>query len=159
MKVAASPRSRAQVAAVLAFVISHTTFLAAQDDETGRCPKVCDGRFPSYRQPSPRGEGAPKGRIGHRWYERQMRKAEKCAAYVWKRETLTANDNDLISVSLKIIRAPSSGRGRRAKRGGVGFPECGSTVSRDQPSPLRGTSFQRKEGEKRAACIVIGIVE
>ena len=28
-----------EVAAVLAFVISHTTFLAAQDDETGRCPK------------------------------------------------------------------------------------------------------------------------
>ena len=40
MVVAASPRSRAQVAAVLAFVISHTTFLAAQNDETGRCPKV-----------------------------------------------------------------------------------------------------------------------
>ena len=40
MKVAASPRSRAQVAAVLAFIISHTTFLAAQDDETGRCPKA-----------------------------------------------------------------------------------------------------------------------
>ena len=38
--VTASPRSMAQVAAVLAFVISHTTFLAAQDDETGRCPKV-----------------------------------------------------------------------------------------------------------------------
>ena len=159
MKVAASPRSRAQVAAVLAFVISHTTYLAAQDDETGRCPKVCDGRFPSYRQPSPRGEGAPQGRIGHRRNERQMRKAEKCAAYVWKREILTVNDNDLISVSLKIIRAPSSGRGRRAKRGGVGFPECGNTVSRGQPPPLRGTSFQGKEGEKRAACIVIGIVE
>ena len=30
-----------EVAAVLAFVISHTTLLAAQDDETGRCPKVC----------------------------------------------------------------------------------------------------------------------
>ncbi len=29
-----------EVAAVLAFVLSHTTFLAAQDDETGRCPKV-----------------------------------------------------------------------------------------------------------------------
>ena len=28
-----------EVAAVLAFVISHTTFLAAQDDETGRYPK------------------------------------------------------------------------------------------------------------------------
>ena len=29
-------------------------------------------------------EGAPKGRIGHRRHERQMRKAEKCAAYVWE---------------------------------------------------------------------------
>lgn len=38
MEVADSPRSRAQVATVLAFVISHTTFLAAQDYETGRCP-------------------------------------------------------------------------------------------------------------------------
>ena len=43
---AASPRSMAQVAAVLAFVISHMTFLAAQDDETGRCPKVSGGRLP-----------------------------------------------------------------------------------------------------------------
>ena len=33
-------------------------------------------------QPSPRGEGAPQGRIGHRRYERQMRKAERCAAHV-----------------------------------------------------------------------------
>ena len=32
--------------------------------------------------PSPRGEGAPKGRIGHWRYERQMRKAERCATYV-----------------------------------------------------------------------------
>ena len=58
-----------------------------------------------------------------------------------ERESLTANDNDLISVSLKIIRAPSSGRGRRVKRGGVGFPECGSTVSRGQPPPLRGRDW------------------
>ena len=29
-----------EVAAVLAFVISSATFLAAQDDETGLCPKV-----------------------------------------------------------------------------------------------------------------------
>ena len=35
-------------------------------------------------QPSPLGEGAPKGRIGHKRHERQMRKAEKCAAYVGK---------------------------------------------------------------------------
>ena len=35
-----------EVAAVLAFVISSATFLAAQDDETGRCPKVRGSRFP-----------------------------------------------------------------------------------------------------------------
>ena len=29
-----------EVAAVLAFIISHSTFLAAQDGETGRYPKV-----------------------------------------------------------------------------------------------------------------------
>ena len=40
MKAAALPLSRAQVADVLAFVISSATFLAAQDNETGRCPKV-----------------------------------------------------------------------------------------------------------------------
>ena len=45
-------------------------------------------------QLSPLGEGAPQGRIGYRRHERQMRKAEKCAAYVGKRESLTANDND-----------------------------------------------------------------
>ena len=49
---AASPRSRAQIAAILAFVISHTTFPAAQDDETGRCPKVCDGGFPILNFPN-----------------------------------------------------------------------------------------------------------
>ena len=35
-------------------------------------------------QPSPRGEGAPKGRIGHWRYERQMGKAESGAAHVGK---------------------------------------------------------------------------
>ena len=44
--------------------------------------------------PSPRGEGAPQGRIGHKRYERQMRKAEKCAAHVGKRESQAANDKD-----------------------------------------------------------------
>ena len=51
----------------------------------------------------------------------------------------------------RIILAPSSGRGRRAKRGGVGIPACENIASRSQPPPLRGTSFQRKEGEKRSA--------
>ena len=42
-----------------------------------RCSKVCDGGFLSYRQPSPRGEGAPKGRIGHRRYERGWKNASQ----------------------------------------------------------------------------------
>ena len=37
-----------------------------------------------YRQPSPRGEGTPKGRIVHRRYERQRKKAERCAIHVRK---------------------------------------------------------------------------
>ena len=40
MKVRLCRDPSTQVAAVLAFVISHTMFLSAQDDETGRCPKV-----------------------------------------------------------------------------------------------------------------------
>ena len=40
MKVRLCRDPSTQVAVVLAFVISHTMFLAAQDDETGRCPKV-----------------------------------------------------------------------------------------------------------------------
>ena len=35
-------------------------------------------------QPSPLGEGAPQGRIGHKRHERQMRKVEKYAAQVEK---------------------------------------------------------------------------
>ena len=41
-----------EAAAVLAFVISSATLLAAQDDETGRCPKVCGeqvSRFELYK--------------------------------------------------------------------------------------------------------------
>ena len=57
-----------QVAAVLAFVISHTTFLAAQDDETGRCPKVCEWQvslvspaFPAWGRQREGGFAAKKG--------------------------------------------------------------------------------------------------
>ena len=53
--------------------------------QRGRCGFAAildDGILVS--QPSPRGEGAPKGRIGQGRYERQMRKAEKCAAHVEK---------------------------------------------------------------------------
>ena len=72
----------------------------ARDDEAGerigsqgrRAVFLEEGILVS--QPSPLGEGAPQGRIGHRRYERQMRKAEKCAAHVGERENLTAKDND-----------------------------------------------------------------
>ena len=37
----------------------------------GDAQRSLDSRFPSYRQPSPRGEGAPKGRIGYWRYERE----------------------------------------------------------------------------------------
>ena len=46
MKVAASPRSMALVAAVLAFVISHTMFLAAQDAKRGDARKFAMAGFP-----------------------------------------------------------------------------------------------------------------
>ena len=39
-----------EVAVVLAFVILHMTFLVAQDDETGRCPKAV---YKSLRVPIP----------------------------------------------------------------------------------------------------------
>ena len=42
-----------EVAAVLAFVISHTTFLAAQDDETGRCSNAAFS-YQSLGPPEPR---------------------------------------------------------------------------------------------------------
>ena len=42
-----------EVAAVLAFVISSATFLAAQDDETGRCPKVVFKSLVARRSSSP----------------------------------------------------------------------------------------------------------
>ena len=69
-------------------------FSSLRMTKRGDARRSVDRRFSSYRQPSPRGEGAPKGRIGHRRYERQMRKAERCAAYVGERESLPANGID-----------------------------------------------------------------
>ena len=43
----------------------------------GDARRSVDRRFSSYRQPSPRGEGAPKGRIGHRRYERERERASQ----------------------------------------------------------------------------------
>ena len=42
-----------EVGAVLAFVLSSATFLAAPDDETGRCPKVVFKSLVDRRSSSP----------------------------------------------------------------------------------------------------------
>ena len=68
-----------------------------------------------------------------------------------KRESLTANDNDLISVSLKIIRAPSFGRGRRAKRGGVGIPV--SEIPLREPTSAPSGHLLPKEGGRKEECV------
>ena len=66
-----------------------------------------------------------------------------------ERESLTANDNDLISVSLKIIRAPSSGRGRRAKRGWVGFPNVGVPFHAANLRPFGAPPSKGRREKKR----------
>ena len=64
---------------------------------------------------------------------------------MWGRESLTANDNDVISVSLKIIRAPSSGRGRRAKRGAfVLLTKAPYPPLTRSPFPMRGRLVWRR---------------
>ena len=72
-------------------LFTHRAFSSAQDDDTrGRKGSQAGGIADFLKdgipvsQPSPLGGGAPKGRIGHWRYERQMRKTEKCAAHVWK---------------------------------------------------------------------------
>ena len=78
----------------------------------------------SYRQPSPRGEGAPKGRIGHRRHERERGKSVSSVLFTKAPERRFASIYIKSEARLRIILAPSSGRGRRAKRGGVGILAC-----------------------------------
>ncbi len=58
-------------------LFSHRAFLSAQDDDTGERLVSRGGGFAAFledgilaSQPSPLGEGAPQGRIGHRRHER-----------------------------------------------------------------------------------------
>ena len=82
-------------------------------------------------QPSPLGEGAPQGRIGHKRHERQMRKAERCSAHVGADERSEAG-----------LVSPNEG---------VAFHAANLRPFGAPPS--KG----RREGERGAACIVIGI--
>ena len=56
------------------------TVLGERIGSQGWCAAFLEEGIP-VSQPSPLGEGAPQGRIGHRRHERRMRKAEKCATY------------------------------------------------------------------------------
>ena len=51
----------------------------------------------------------------------------------------------------RIILAPSSGRGRRAKRGGVGIPACEKNASRANLRPF-GAPPSKGRREKRGVC-------
>ena len=93
MKVAASPRSMKR-SQLFWHSLSHIRrFSPLRMTKRGDARRSVDRRFSSYRQPSPRGEGAPKGRIGHRRYEREMRKAEQ-RGICGGRESLIANGID-----------------------------------------------------------------
>ncbi len=78
-----SPRTILKTAYKAGMIVDEQSWLDALQarplrmTKQGDARRSLDRRFPSYRQPSPRGEDAPKGRIGHRRYERQMRKAEQ----------------------------------------------------------------------------------
>ena len=50
---------------------------ASPQYKSGNARRSLDRRFSSYRQPSPRGEGAPKGRIGHWRYESEWENASQ----------------------------------------------------------------------------------
>ena len=50
---------------------------ASLQNRKGDARRSVDRRFSSYRQPSPRGEGAPKGRIGHWRHEREREGASQ----------------------------------------------------------------------------------
>ena len=67
-----------------AFIWFRVVVAASPQYIWGDARKSLDSRLPSYHQPSPRGEGTPKGRIVHRRYERQRKKAERCAIHVRK---------------------------------------------------------------------------
>ncbi len=77
MKVAASPRSMTR-SQLFWHSLSHIRrFSPLRMTKRGDARRSVDRRFSSYRPPSPQGEGAPKGRIGHWRYEREREGASQ----------------------------------------------------------------------------------
>ena len=100
-----------------------------------RCPKVCDGGFLSYRQPSPRGEGAPKGRIGHRRYERGWKNASQ------------AGDLRKHPSAADAVPLPPWGR-----QNGGGFDEIDEEVAAVLAFVLSHTTFLAAQDDETGRC-------
>ena len=77
MKAAASPRSMKRSQLFWHSLFHIRRFSPLRMTKRGDTRRSVDRRFSSYRQPSPRGEGAPKGRIGHWRYEREREGASQ----------------------------------------------------------------------------------
>ena len=125
----------------------------------GDVRRSLERRFTPYRQPSPLGEGAPQGRIGHRRYERQIRKAEKCAAHVGERESLIAmekisrfarNDNEReLPVTSQPSLVPRSGQAHKRPVGAFPF------LGRCSDGPFMAHSQRLSEGRNEAVAEVV----
>ena len=75
-----------------------------------------------------------------------------------KRETLTANDNDLISVSLKSFAPlPLEGADERSEAG-LASPNVGVPFHATNLRPFGAPPSKGRREKKGAACIVIGIL-
>ena len=108
--------------------------------------------------PSPRGEGAPQGRIGHRRYERQTRKAEQRGICGGEARDPDRERQRLNQCFLKksLAPLPLEGADERSEAGlaslNVGVPFHAANLRPFGAPPSKG----RRE-KKGAACIVIGI--
>ena len=56
---------------------AHKNIEAPQSMDGGDARRAYEMMPFSYRQPSPQGEGAPKGRIGHKRYEKAQERASQ----------------------------------------------------------------------------------
>ena len=92
-----------------------------------------------------------KGRIGHRRDEREWERASQVRCLREHPIHRSASIYIKSEARLRIILAPSSGRGRRAKRGGVGIPACENAASRANLRPF-GAPPSKGRREKRGVC-------
>ena len=109
-------------------------------------------------QPSPLGEGAPQGRIGHRRYERQMRKAEKCAAHEGEARDPDRESQRLNQCFLKNHSRPFPLEvADERSEAGLASANVGVAFHAANLRPFFLPPSKGRREKKGAACIVIGI--